>query len=129
VGYRSRPGGYDAEQMSERTPTGIWATALLSATSASYLANCALGVTALRRKGGAGNARWLHHAFFVSTSVLAAASAGSLLASRSRAVWLLLPAGVPLALIPRLSAQTGGHVVIALSIAPFMAASVWKAWR
>jgi hypothetical protein len=114
--------------MKARSGNDVLTPVLLGATAASFLTNCVLGIVAWRRHG-IGRARWLHHAFFISTSTLATASVASAAWEGNRAGWYLLPAAVPLTLIPRLSARTPGHVVIALTIAPFVAASSWKARR
>ncbi len=102
---------------------------LFTAAAASYAANCALGAAVATRRVDTSGVHWLHHGLYTCTSVLAAAAVSSLLWSRSRAGWWLLPAAVPLAVIPRVSAHTSGHARIALSAAPFFAAGVVKAWR
>lgn len=102
---------------------------LFTAAATSYLANCALGAsvaTGLVRTDGF---RWVHHALYISTSTIAGAAASSLLWSRSRAGWALLPAAVPLLLIPRISARSRRHVVVAASAAPFFGAGLVQAWR
>ncbi len=104
---------------------------LFTAATTSYLANCALGAGVATRVLDTRNVRWVHHALYVCTSTLAGAAASSLLWSRtpSRAGWLLLPAAVPLALIPRISSHSRRHVVVALSAAPFFVVSLLEAWR
>lgn len=57
------------------------------------------------------------------------AAASSLVWSRSRAGWALLPAFVPLALIPALGTHNRRHMVVALSAAPFFVAGLVRAWR
>ncbi|PPF79337.1 hypothetical protein C5B96_13150 [Subtercola sp. Z020] len=59
---------------------------------------------------------------------LSAAASTSLLRGRSRAGLLLLPAAVPFALIPRFSARSPRHVVVALSALPFVGAAAWRSW-
>jgi hypothetical protein len=102
---------------------------LFTAATASYAANCALGVAVATREVDTRNWHWIHHALYVCTSVLAGAAASSVVWSPSRAGWRLLPAAVPLALIPYVSTPSRGHVGLALSAAPFFVASVIKAWR
>lgn len=97
---------------------------LFTAATVSYLANCGLGAAVATRKLRTDDVRWVHHGLYILTSTLAAGAVSSLLWSRSRAGWLLLPAAVPFALIPRRSARSRGHVVLALSAAPFFAASL-----
>lgn len=102
---------------------------LFTAATGSYLANCALGAAVATRVVDTHDVRWVHHALYISTSTLAAVAATSLVWSPSPAGWWLLPAAVPLAVIPRISTRSRGHVLAALSAAPFFAASVIKAWR
>lgn len=104
---------------------------LFTAAATSYLANCLLGAGVATRVLSTRRVHGVHHALYVCTSTLAAAAASTLLWPRTsrRAAWLLLPAAVPLALIPRISSHSRRHVVVALSAAPFFAASVWQAWR
>lgn len=92
---------------------------LFVAATASYVANCALGTAVATGRLHTGRAHWVHHAIYICTSTLAAAAASSLVWSRSRAGWALLPAAIPLVAIPSVSARTRGHVGIALSAAPF----------
>lgn len=96
---------------------------LFTAATASYAANCALGTAVACGVVDTRDYRWVHHALYVSTLVLAGAAASSLLWSRSAAGWLLLPAAVPLAVIPRLGARLPRHPAVALAAAPFFVAS------
>lgn len=102
---------------------------LFTAASTSYLANCALGVGVATRAIRTGRAHWVHHALYIATSTLVGAAVSSLLWSRNRAGWLLLPAAVPLTLIPYVNARSPRHIALALSAAPFFAASLIRAWR
>ncbi len=102
---------------------------LFTAASTSYLANCALGLGVATRAIRTGRAHWVHHALYIATSTLAAAAASSLLWSRNRAGWYLLPAAVPLTVIPRTRGRSPRHVALALSAAPFFAAGLIRAWR
>lgn len=102
---------------------------LFTAAAASYTANCALGAAVAARVVATADVRWVHHAVYTATSVLTGAAVSSLLWSQSRAGWWLLPAAVPLAMIPRVSARTHRHRLIALSAAPFFAAGLIRAWR
>lgn len=102
---------------------------LFAAATGSYLVNCALGAGVATRVVDTRKVHWVHHALYIATSTLAGAAASSLLWSRSRAGWWLLPAAVPLTLIPRISTPSRGHVVVALSAAPFFALSLRQAWR
>lgn len=102
---------------------------LFTAAAASYAANCALGAAVATRMIDTTEVHWMHHALYTTTSLLAGAAVSTLLWSPSRAGWWLLPAALPLVLIPRVSARTGRHPVIALSAAPFFAAALIRAWR
>lgn len=102
---------------------------LFTAATASYAANCALGAGVATRILDTSKARWVHHALYIATCTLAGAAASSLLWSRSAAGWALVPAAVPLAFIPRVSARSGRHAMIALSAAPFFFASLIRSWR
>lgn len=102
---------------------------LFSAATASYTANCALGVGVATRTVDTQNAHWLHHALYASTITLAGAAVSSLGWSSSKAGWALLPAAAPLALIPCISSHSWRHIVVALAAAPFFATSLVRAWR
>jgi ABC-type spermidine/putrescine transport system permease subunit I len=102
---------------------------LFTAATTSYVANCALGAGVATRTISTRNAHWVHHALYICTSTLAGAAVSSLLWSPSRAGWTLLPAAVPLALIPQISSHSRRHIVVALTASPFFVASLIKAWR
>ncbi len=101
---------------------------LFVAATASYTINCALGLAVAARVIDTSRIRWVHHALYISTCVLAGASAGSALWSRDPrakvAAAALLPAAVPLAAIPRVSARSRRHPLLALTAAPFFAAAL-----
>lgn len=99
---------------------------LFAAATASYVANVALGSAATRGLVHR-RFRWTHHALYVSTSVFAGAATSSVLWSGSRAGWRLLPAAVPLVVVAQVSARSRRHPVVALSAAPFFAASLVRA--
>ncbi len=103
--------------------------ALFTAATVSYAANCLLGAGVATRLIDTSRVRWVHHGMYIATSTLAAAAASSLLWSRSKAGWLLLPAAVPLAVIPYAGTRGRRHPTVALSAAPFFLVSVLKAWR
>ncbi|MBG6239052.1 hypothetical protein IWX78_002031 [Mycetocola sp. CAN_C7] len=102
---------------------------LFTAATTSYLANCVLGTAVATGTLTTGRAHWVHHALYISTATLAGAATSSLFWSRNRAGWLLLPAAVPLILIPAISSHSRRHIGTALSAAPFFVASLIKAWR
>jgi hypothetical protein len=89
---------------------------LVRVAIASYAASCLLGVAVATRTVRLGRARRLHHAFYVSTATTAAAS--SALWARSLPGAALLPALVPLALVPYRSPTVSRHVVAATAAAP-----------
>ncbi|MCU1424887.1 MAG: hypothetical protein JWM51_1178 [Microbacteriaceae bacterium] len=103
--------------------------ALFTAATASYAANCALGTAVASGVVDTREYRWVHHALYVSTLVLSGAAASSLLWSRSRAGWVLLPAAIPLSVIPSLGARLPRHPAVALAAAPFFIASLIYARR
>ncbi|WP_432547609.1 hypothetical protein [Kineococcus sp. SYSU DK004] len=102
---------------------------LLLPATGSYVANCALGLAVAAKVLDTSGARWVHHAVYVSTVALSAAAALQLATRRDRALLRLLPAAVPLAVIPRVSARTRGHVLLALSAAPAYAAALTAVLR
>jgi hypothetical protein len=102
---------------------------LFTAAATSYAANCALGAAVATGALHTRSFHWVHHALYICTATLAGAATSSLLWSPSRAGWALLPAAVPLTLIPRVSARTPRHLQVALSAAPFFAAGLVRAWR
>jgi hypothetical protein len=100
---------------------------LFTAATASYVANVGLGSAVALRLVDNRRFRWVHHALYVSTSLLAGAAASTLLWSESRAGWRLLPAALPLVVVPYVSARTRRHPVVALSAAPFFVTSLARA--
>jgi hypothetical protein len=110
---------------------------LFAAAAASYTANCALGASVALRLVDTSGFRWLHHAVYIATCVLAASAAltpfvpgvaggrgGQPHPRTALAALALAPAAVPLALISRISARSSGHVKLALTAAPFFAAGL-----
>ncbi|QJU52987.1 hypothetical protein SCB71_06635 [Herbiconiux sp. KACC 21604] len=110
---------------------------LFTAAATAYLLNCGLGVSVATGAVHTGRFRWVHHALYIVTSILAGTAAGVTLLRRARGAeetdarpaLALLPAAVPLTLIPRISARTRGHAALALVAAPFYAAALVLAWR
>jgi hypothetical protein len=102
---------------------------IVSAAAACYAANCALGGAVALRLVDTTSVHWVHHALYIGTATLTAAGISASVWSRSSAGWTLLPAAVPLAMIPYVSTTTGRHTAVALSAAPFFVASLIKAWR
>jgi hypothetical protein len=100
---------------------------LFTAAAGAYAANVALGVAVATRVVDTSRFRWVHHGLYVTTCVAAGAAGSSLVWSPSRAGWRLLPAAVPLAVIPYVSARSRRHPLVALSAAPFFAAGLARA--
>ena len=104
-------------------------TGLFVAATAAYAANVALGTSVALRVVDTRRFRWVHHALYVSTCVLSGAAASSLLWSRRRAGLALLPAAVPLAVVPYVSTRTRRHPAVALGAAPFLVAALARALK
>jgi O-antigen ligase len=101
--------------------------ALFTAATVSYVANVGLGSAVAVHLVDTRRFRWVHHALYVSTSVLAGVAASTLLWSDSRAGWRLLPAALPLLVVSQVSARSRRHPVVALSAAPFFLTSLVRA--
>lgn len=134
-----------------RSLTGMRPQPLFVAATTSYAANCALGAAVAARVIDTRRIRWVHHALYIATCVLAGAAAASAVlpllrpgtgaattagrasgaaatartaAAARRAALALSPAAVPLVVIPRVSARTARHPLVALSAAPFFVAGL-----
>lgn len=101
--------------------------ALFVAATTAYALNVGLGTAVATRLVDTRRFRWVHHALYVSTSVLAGSAASTLLWTDSRAGWRLLPAALPLTVVAFVSARSRCHPLIALSAAPFFATSLVRA--
>lgn len=97
---------------------------LLRAAGGSYLASCALGTAVATGTLRTGRGRWVHHALFVVTSTLTALALAATAREGRRAGWWLLPAAVPLAVVPFAGTRSRRHVLVAVSAAPFYAAAL-----
>lgn len=105
------------------------AVPLVAAAAASYATTCAVGAAVALRLIDTSRIRWVHHALYVATCAVGAAAVGSEWLSRSpsagrRVALALLPAFVPLGLIPHVGTHTRRHPIVALAAAPFFIASV-----
>ncbi|GGI43777.1 hypothetical protein BCL57_000131 [Agromyces flavus] len=108
--------------------------AVFFGAATSYAANCALGASVALRLVDTRDVRWVHHAIYIATCVLAGAAVSSALWGRPRrtarsAALALAPAAVPLAMIPYAGTHTPRHPLIALTAAPFFAAAAIRAGR
>ncbi|MGI4896773.1 MAG: hypothetical protein ACRYF3_16845 [Janthinobacterium lividum] len=88
--------------------------------------NCALGGAVALRVLDTSDFRWVHHAVYIATVALTAAAAVDLARRRDAALFRLLPVAVPLALIPRVSARSRRHALVAASAAPAYAATLLR---
>ena len=107
---------------------------LFTAAAASYAANAALGTSVLVKVLDTSGYRWLHHALYIATLTLSVtAASGAVWATPRRtarqSALLLLPAAVPMTLIPYVGSRGPRHIVVALAALPFYAASLVRAWR
>ncbi|MEJ5945148.1 hypothetical protein WDZ17_07530 [Pseudokineococcus basanitobsidens] len=100
------------------------ARAVVGAACGLYAANCALGASVGLHLVDTSRAHWVHHALYgaVVAGALGAVAAGAL--TGSRAGLALVPALVPLAVLPRVRAPSRAHVLLAASAAPAYAAAV-----
>jgi hypothetical protein len=93
---------------------------LFTAATCAYGANVALGSGVALGVVDTSSFRWIHHAVYIATCLLAGTAVSSVAWSRSRAGWLLLPAALPLAALARLGARPQRrHALVALAAAPF----------
>lgn len=100
------------------------ARGLLRAAGCSYLASCTLGTGVATGLFTTGRARWVHHALYISTASLTALALAAGALGRRRAAWWLLPAVVPLAVVPYAGTRSRRHILVAASAAPFYAAAL-----
>ncbi|KDA06976.1 hypothetical protein DC31_00485 [Microbacterium sp. CH12i] len=93
----------------------------------SYGANCTLGAAVAVKLVDTSGFRWLHHALYIATctSTAVAVSAGCWGGQQGRrAALALVPASVPLALIPWAGTRGSRHPLVALAAAPFVVAGL-----
>ena len=85
----------------------------------SYTVNVALGVATATRILDTSRFRWVHHALYITTTLLTVvAVAGD---HRGRPARRLAPALVPLAVIPFAGTHSRRHYAVAAAAAPFYA--------
>ena len=101
---------------------------LFAAATTSYVANVALGTSAATGLVRTHRFRWVHHALYISTASLTGVALGATLLARHRSGWWLLPAVLPLAVVPYAGTRSRRHVLVAVSAAPFYAAAVAAEW-
>jgi hypothetical protein len=94
------------------------ARTLVAVAAGAYVANCAWGTAVATGVIRTKRLRVLHHALFVATATTTAVAATTPVWTRSRQALFLLPALVPLAAAPRISARSSAHWRVALAAAP-----------
>jgi hypothetical protein len=102
----------------------VVARTVLRAAGVSYLASCALGTGVATGLFTTGRAHWVHHALYVSTASLTTVAVAAAGLGRRRAGWWLLPALVPLAVVPYAGTRSRRHILVAAAAAPFYAAAL-----
>lgn len=110
-------------QRDDRPASGAFAAA-----AAAYAANCALGAAVAARLIDTRRFRWVHHALYILTCATTGLAVVAGVAGRSapghRAALALVPAAVPLAVIPYAGTRTRRHPLVALTAAPFVLAGL-----
>lgn len=96
--------------------------AFVAAAASAYLANVALGTAVQTRLVDTSRHRWTHHALYIVTATLTVAAIAVSLARRSPRGWLLAPALLPLALLPRIGHDA--HALTGLAAAPWYAGAL-----
>ena len=96
--------------------------ALAAAAGAAYLANVALGTAVQLRLVDTSRHRWTHHALYIVTSTLTVTAIVGAFARSSPRGWVLVPALLPLALLPRVGHRT--HALTGLAAAPWFAGAL-----
>lgn len=112
-----------------RRPNSTTAAPWFALAALCYLANCGLGAAVAVKLVDTSGFRWLHHALYIATCTTGAAAAAMGWRGRPRdrsrrASLALMPAAVPLAVIPWAGTRTARHPIIALAAAPFIVASL-----
>jgi hypothetical protein len=107
------------EEQDRAVPTS---RALVAAATAAYLANVALGTAVQTRLVDTSRHRWTHHALYIVTTALTVTAIVGAFAHRSPRGWLLSPALVPLALLPRIGHDA--HALTGLAAAPWYAGAL-----
>jgi hypothetical protein len=94
---------------------------LFVAASVSFVVNALFGASVKAGLVNSAPFHWVHSALYICTFALAAAAISTVFWGDSVAGWFLLPAIVPLAILPYVRSRSWGHVALALSVAPFLA--------
>jgi hypothetical protein len=95
---------------------------LVAAAAGAYLANVALGTAVQTRVLDTSAHRWVHHALYIVTSTATVAAIVGAFAQRSPRGWLLTPALIPLALLPRIGHDA--HALTGIAAAPWYAGAL-----
>jgi len=96
--------------------------ALAAAAASAYLANAALGTAVQLRLVDTSRHRWTHHALYIVTSTLTVTAIVGAFARRSPRGWVLAPALLPLALLPRVGHEA--HALTGIAAAPWFAGAL-----
>jgi hypothetical protein len=104
-------------------------TALTTAAGVGYASNVAFGVAVATGVIDNRRIRWVHHALFVATTTLTAAALIAGAAGHRRSTLALLPAIVPLAILPYAGGGIRRHAAIAAVAAPSFTTAIVMAWK
>lgn len=99
--------------------TGGLVPAAVRLAACCYAAGAALGLCVATGVVDTSRLRWAHHALFLATASTTALALALSAAQRDRAVLALVPAAVPLLLLPRRGAHPlPRHIRTAAAVAP-----------
>ncbi|MCU1479645.1 MAG: hypothetical protein JWQ19_431 [Subtercola sp.] len=98
--------------------------ALFVAACVSFTVNALFGTSVRAGIVNSAGFHWVHSALYICTFVLTGAAISTVFWGGGVAGWFVLPAVVPLAALPYVHARSWGHVALALSAAPFVAAGL-----
>ncbi|MBT2502348.1 hypothetical protein [Curtobacterium sp. ISL-83] len=96
----------------------VTARRLVTAASVAYATNCLWGTAVAVRLIRTKKLRVVHHGLFVVTATLTGIAATTPVWTRDRSALFLLPALVPLVVVPRTDPHAGAHWRVAVAAAP-----------
>lgn len=91
---------------------------LVAAATLAYVANCLWGTAVAVRVIRTKRLRVVHHGLFVVTATLTGVAVTTPVWTRDRSALFLLPALVPLTVVPRTNPRSGAHWRVAVAAAP-----------
>lgn len=91
---------------------------LVAAATVAYVANCLWGTAVAVRVIRTKRLRVVHHGLFVVTATLTGVAVTTPVWTRDRSALFLLPALVPLTVVPRTNPRSGAHWRVAVAAAP-----------